>query len=1477
MRPLPNIVSAAVGCLCLFQLGFSANSLGREYSFGFSKGNLVRNWSFEDRGNNWFDEEFVKARFVAKTDGITAVSGSYVARYAATNTTGATIDRLISDVFPVEANTAYTLSLYVTTSENSANVYPVVWFYSDPGQTYLGPGIGQKYPEDADWTLQQATFTSPDKATYARIALVEAAPNEGGDFYFDDVVLEKGSSMTPRSDVVEAVSFVNDLGQAAQNQLKVGGGGSDAAGRKYLVQASTFDDSRRPVTSYEPYVKSGDPDYDASFAANATSYNNGSNGRGTLGSAPYSSVAYFNQPGAQVQSANAPADGWKGSTKALRSDRYFVKDLVVPGYSAIENQADDHLAHPYQFAWSKDVNGNYDLSWSNEKGETVQRAFRTPGRAVLTSYEYFPNGQLKKVLTPLDNPSDETNQSFKEVANYNSAGELTSSYTKDRGLRKFWYNRLGQLRFTQHESQGQYTFDYTDYDFLDRPISMGTQIINNFLDEMEDSRSLSSPVKTEHKGFIYDNLDAFQARTGLNLSALLPGKTLGVNGQGRVVCAYHLNNEVDLATYSPADKFIATFYNYNAYGEVSEAYKYIGPIKTPVQKIHKATYAYDQLHRLQTIDFYDDNASPVLLTEHTYTYDPYGRVSRVTGKQGKLICRYEYFDWGGMKSVTLGGDEHFGTGTKIEYAYHSEGWVKEIKATRLATSEITFQENLGYESKSIDQPNVPDPKDTAFDGKITQQLYKFAQDVNTLGPVRLFNYNYDDLNRMTEADFRKSTAPFLLNNLQQINFNNLIWDLDNESMDSRLIYDDVGRIINNRSGVPASDQAVYHYQDQDKSYRLDHVDGKLGGAPTRNMASAGTFQYDPRGRLYHDDSKKMTLAYGWDDMPTRFDMDHGDGTMTSEYEFYDATGNRISRVDVLRAFHQGDLAQFVGTLEPGESGNPYSYSTLDQAFSAVQTQLQSGGLTHVSQIHLFVVPNSNQDEIIPTQDIQTLTDNSGNSVTLEMEGVIKFSPRYNELVAQYQNGTPLSATHDINLVASGDEQWFEAFDANGAINQSLATRGVFGRGGKKVGRIVTGGDYEFFVKNHLGSTMRVVADEGDYLAGNTWALDYMTYGDLRKLKVGATDVAETFTGKELEGTTGLYAFGARWMDPQLGMFVSPDPAHEFLNPFSYTGGSPNSSVDPDGREDGCDAGCDIGGGGQEGPQGGPGGPNEGGAAWQGIQINIPQNFSNQGPIQIIAPEQQLSPSIQNSGSSTYSGPAGTDFSGGGYGPQTGGGRFESSGSPGAYGGYGPSGSGFQGGGGPTNRGLSAALPPPPPPMYLFPKSPNTPNSSSEAEKPANGLNYLNDALSKVNLGVGLMGTGAGIREYANVYNGQWLGSNGVWYSPNFKGNGSVSGYKRAFATAERAHAIGKGLFIVGTGLAIYKLNSAVQNGDLDQGVGALMDEAVGYWALAGGIPGLIGGAAYTGLDMAGFFEKHSNVGRAAESPQFMPDATRIGY
>ena len=59
-------------------------------------------------------------------------------------------------------------------------------------------------------------------------------------------------------------------------------------------------------------------------------------------------------------------------------------------------------------------------------------------------------------------------------------------------------------------------------------------------------------------------------------------------------------------------------------------------------------------------------------------------------------------------------------------------------------------------------------------------------------------------------------------------------------------------------------------------------------------------------------------------------------------------------------------------------------------------------------------------------------------------------------------------------------------------------------------------------------------------------------------------ISHRFTSKELDEETGLYYFGARYLDPQMSRWISPDPAMDGLNVYGYCANNPLKYIDPTG-------------------------------------------------------------------------------------------------------------------------------------------------------------------------------------------------------------------------------------------------------------------------------------------------------------------------
>ena len=107
----------------------------------------------------------------------------------------------------------------------------------------------------------------------------------------------------------------------------------------------------------------------------------------------------------------------------------------------------------------------------------------------------------------------------------------------------------------------------------------------------------------------------------------------------------------------------------------------------------------------------------------------------------------------------------------------------------------------------------------------------------------------------------------------------------------------------------------------------------------------------------------------------------------------------------------------------------------------------------------------------------------------------------------------------------------------------------------------------YYLRDHQGST-RVVLDESGNAVQST---DYYPFGAYLAKSTNQEKQPYKYNGKEFDHFAGLnlYDYGARFYDPLIGRFTTPDPLSEkyySISPYAYCANNPVNAVDPDGRD-----------------------------------------------------------------------------------------------------------------------------------------------------------------------------------------------------------------------------------------------------------------------------------------------------------------------
>lgn len=321
----------------------------------------------------------------------------------------------------------------------------------------------------------------------------------------------------------------------------------------------------------------------------------------------------------------------------------------------------------------------------------------------------------------------------------------------------------------------------------------------------------------------------------------------------------------------------------------------------------------------------------------------------------------------------------------------------------------------------------------------------------------------------------------------------------------KILYSDTVTYPSVVAGRLATARHVWNGYSSDESYSYDAQGRLTGYASNHDSIGSGSYNYDGLGRLVSKKEADTQISYTYDNAHFRpLTMNVNDGAATAYY-VYDASGNVwIDR----------------------NSKNTYTINAL--------------GLP--SRVRLF------SDDPVSTTYDEVLSDDY-------LNGQIGFTDMaYDEggqrIWTMFVVGAPFHKT-EVTYPGIGEYSYSGQYHSD---NLEL-TRIDLLSGGYRAG---LNGEALFPVKDLQGS-IRGYANK----TGLKSAFGYRPYGTTVDLARYASDNDERWQGKKFDGEHGKYYFGARYYDSFFGMWMSPDPAGQFANPYSY-GGDPLNYIDPTG-------------------------------------------------------------------------------------------------------------------------------------------------------------------------------------------------------------------------------------------------------------------------------------------------------------------------
>jgi RHS repeat-associated protein len=636
--------------------------------------------------------------------------------------------------------------------------------------------------------------------------------------------------------------------------------------------------------------------------------------------------------------------------------------------------------------------------------------------------------------------------------------------------------------------------------------------------------------------------------------------------------------------------------------------------------VAKQTITYDTYLRKQTTTdpnwgttryTYNDITNTVQVTDPTgrssqTQKNMLGQVIVTTGVDG-LITRYTYDGFGNTINVEdprgLGHESTYDNYGRITTSYHTHN----ARTPRKPRSETTYYDN----------------------GQVKQTIIK-----NEDGTIfRTYTYAYDQEGRLTQTQVNGTTTETLTYDTAQ-NGRGAIASAENKDSRTHYAYDLKGRITQETVTVKPINrtytiQTAYNLTNgqiasttfpdgKAISYAYD-TNQKLTEIKYTSNPSLITYTYNPNGTVQsmrYANGITTTYTYTKDILLTDLVTRKADNTILYEQHYsYDNRGN-------VKGTGHNDYI----TNKPGIQ-RAYTYTIKDElktvAITTESPRPPEGGVvtyTHnydgngnilrfetahnkgVGENNISIDANHDRIREKRYQDGKVLKfeyDAAGNltekrrvNPTNRTDETITYIYNDQDQLSAIQNETtriadygydhkrqriysnhPGPQTYDGEKIYYWDLQGRIIGEENQSYSQSnAATVRYIYSGNQKVAmarpknlnNLAEGEDMFYFINNAQGTPVMIV----DAAQNPVSKINLDEWGNEGIIQGSEAEI--NFTGKKLDAKTCLYYFNQRYYDPEIGRFLTEDPAGQCFNPYLYCGNNPLVYTDPDGQFFGWD-------------------------------------------------------------------------------------------------------------------------------------------------------------------------------------------------------------------------------------------------------------------------------------------------------------------
>ncbi|WP_026704590.1 DUF6443 domain-containing protein [Flavobacterium soli] len=757
----------------------------------------------------------------------------------------------------------------------------------------------------------------------------------------------------PNANKTETVTYYDGLGRPKQ----LVNGRASNNGRDILTHIS-YDNLGRQSKDFLPYESANTTlAYDPSAESNTLDFYDTTQYENTLN--PYSEKKYEDSPLNRVLKEGAPGNDWMlpiTSSDPDHSVRYsylvnteqdevkmFAATATSPSAGLYNISLSNYNYYPagrlYKTVMKNenwilaDGKNNTSEEFKNKSGEVVLKRTYNENIAHDTYYVNDQFGNLTYVLPPLANGSI-TNPVLEGVCyqyKYDSRNRLVERKLPGKQWEFIVYDKLDRVvatgpansPFSNITASG---WLITKYDAYNRPILTAwkeatvTSSTRNTLQgiyngaaatTISEKRTTSATVNSTVNGVAFNYTNVAEPTVGYHVLTVIYYDNYSFPN-APVTFSVMWDGTTEQVHYNNTDKKpkgLATG-SWVRVLETSTMYKnelsyMLYDRKASVVMSHKVNYLGGYTRALTKYDFEGKvlqtqtlhkrlaGTSQELEVNDYFTYTDQGRLleqrHKVNGGTEELITKNEYDALGQLKNKRVGGLLTGQGLQKVDFTYNIRGWLKGINNTQSFTESGSptdlFAFKIGY--NEVEGTTTP-----LYNGNIGETYWKTHPE----NVLRKYSYEYDDLNRLTDAYYQK---PGLTQSYTA-------------AYNEEISYDKNGNIFHlYRNGyLDKDDGSVYPIDDLNYIYDTDSnvlrrvddnsnsLDGFLDG--NKNKAFNPThkdydFEYDANGNMTADWNKGIQgITYNHLNLPTRINFKVDAGQKFISY-LYNALGQKVMK------------------------------------------------------------------------------------------------------------------------------------------------------------------------------------------------------------------------------------------------------------------------------------------------------------------------------------------------------------------------------------------------------------------------------------------------------------------------------------------------------------------------------------------------------------------------------------------------------